>query len=98
MTNRAQNIRRLSRGKFYFSSQSFQIWRQINSIEVRKIHKIQLCLLGKKNHYDMNNSQVVPAQSRTRDKTYPDFLTSKSYPIFTEVYHLVPADHQVVPE
>ena len=45
-----------------------------------------------------NTSQVVPAQSRTRDKTYPDFLTSKSYPVFTEVYHLVPADHQVVPE
>ena len=40
----------------------------------------------------MNTSQVVPAQSRTRDKTYPDFLTSKSYPVFTEVYHLVPAD------
>ena len=46
----------------------------------------------------VNTSQVVPAQSRTRDKTYPDFLTSKSYPIFTEVYHVVPADHQVVPE
>ena len=45
-----------------------------------------------------NTSQVVPAQSRTRDKTYPDFLTYKSYPVFTEVYHLVPADHQVVPE
>ena len=45
-----------------------------------------------------NRCQVVPAQSRTRDKTYPDFFTSKSYPVFTEVYHLVPADHQVVPE
>ena len=46
----------------------------------------------------MNTSQVIPAQSRTRDKTYPDFLTSKSYPVFTEAYHLIPADHQVVPE
>ena len=49
-------------------------------------------------HYKKNTSQVVPAQSRTRDKTYPDFFTSKSYPVFTEVYHLVPADHQVVLE
>ena len=49
-------------------------------------------------YYSANTSQVVPAQSRTRDKTYPDFLTSKSYPVFTEVYHLLPADHQVVPE
>ena len=48
--------------------------------------------------FSTNTSQVVPAQSRTRDKTYPDFFTSKSYPVFTEVYHLVPADHQVVPE
>ena len=46
----------------------------------------------------MNTSQVVPAQSRTTDKMYPDCLTSKSYPIFTEVYHLVPAVHQVIPE
>ena len=34
----------------------------------------------------------------SRDKTFPDFFTSKWYPVFTEVYHLVPADHQVVPE
>ena len=46
----------------------------------------------------MNTSQVVPVQSRTPDKTYPDCLISKSYLIFTEVNHLVPADHQVVPE
>ena len=45
-----------------------------------------------------NTSQVVPTQSPTRDKTYPDFFTSKSYPVFTEVYHLIPAHHQVVPE
>ena len=33
-------IRRLNRGDFYFSSQSFQIWWQISGIEVREIHKI----------------------------------------------------------
>ena len=45
----------------------------------------------------MNTSQVVPAQSRTRGKPYPFFLTPKSYPILAGVYHLVPADCQVVP-
>ena len=43
MTNRAQIhnfIRRLNRGNFYFSKQSFQIWWLISGIEVRKTYKI----------------------------------------------------------
>ena len=44
-----------------------------------------------------DTSQVVPAQSRTRGKPYPFFLTPKSYPILAGVYHLIPADCQVVP-
>ena len=35
-------IRRLNRGNFYFSNQSFQIWWLIGGIEVRKTYKFQL--------------------------------------------------------
>ena len=43
MTNRAKSMnfkRRLNRGNFYFSKQSFQIWWLISGIEVRKTYKI----------------------------------------------------------
>ena len=43
MTNRAKSmnfIRRLIRGNFYFSKQSFKIWWLISGIEVRKTCKI----------------------------------------------------------
>ena len=40
-------IRRLNRGNFYFSSQSFQIWWLISGIEVRKTHKISAQYLKK---------------------------------------------------
>ena len=33
-------IRRLNRGNFYFSNQSFQIWWLISGIEARKTYKI----------------------------------------------------------
>ena len=45
-------IRRLNRGNFYFSSQSFKIWWIINGIEVRRTHKISAQYLAKK-QWDM---------------------------------------------
>ena len=43
MTNRPKSlnfIRRLNRGNFYFSKQSFKIWWLISGIGVRKTYKI----------------------------------------------------------
>ena len=43
MTNRAQILefyKRVNRGNFYFSNQSFQIWWLISDIEARKTYKI----------------------------------------------------------
>ena len=43
MTNRAQILefyKKVNRGNFYFSNQTFQIWCLISGIEVRKTYKI----------------------------------------------------------
>ena len=61
-----------------------EIWgtKKIEYVE-RVQSKFCKYILGINSKTSKNTSQVVPVQSRTRDKTYPEFFTSKSYPVFT---------------
>ena len=50
MINRAQILefyKKVNRGNFYFSNQSFQIWCLFSGIEVRKTYKISVQYLEK---------------------------------------------------
>ena len=37
-----------------------------------------------------NSSQLITMQNHTHGKSYP-FFTPKSYPVLTQVHHLIPA-------